>query len=240
MTSGLLPLCGNRNEALRIRSIFGFGATYRRTIDVLSHSHSDDQSVFNLTMTQLRTELSQYNTSYDPAQDFVQLVLDLTSAHIYVNIAELGYYVNTADMSFTYLAMYLPIEYIDIMRTHAEEDEEMYVYMCDANKDRVMWQQEKENPIVDYKIETRLPKIVSIDDSAEYVNVMLLRYPVDELRPLHADEINAITAKYIWVQIRPRIFGEKIYHVLAFMRAFMNKISAASISVDTAPTRDSR
>ena len=233
MTSGLLPICGNRNEALRIRSILGFGATYRRTIDVLSHSCDGDRSVFDLVMTQLRTELSQYNTTYDPARDFVQLVIDLTSLCVYVNIAELGYYVNTADMSFTYLAMYLPVEYIDIMRTHAEEDEEMYVYMCDASKDREMWQQEKENPIVDYKMETRLPKIVSIDDSNEYVNVMLLRYPVDELRPLHADEINAITIKYIWVQIRPRIFGEKIYHVLAFMRAFMNKVNVARISVNT-------
>lgn len=237
MTSGLLPICGNRNEALQIRSMLGFGATYRRTIDVIS-SANNDSIVFDLVMNQLQTELSQYNTTYEHARDFIQLVLDLTSLHIYVNIAELGYYVNMTDMSYTYLAMYLPVEYTDLIRAHAEEDEEMYVYMCDANRDQVMWQREKENPITDL-MEHRLPKIVSRDDSTEYVNVMLLRYPVDELRPLRADEINAITAKYIWVQIRPRIFGEKIYHVIAFMRAFMNKINAAGISVDMAPTRNS-
>jgi hypothetical protein len=224
LTNPIVQFC-NAAASKKLRTMIGYGVSAEHKFTD-AEIRSDTELLSEYADSALGIT-NDNNEKYEPLRAFVALISSLRSQRIFVNIAELGYMVDHNDMSYTYLAAYMPSEYAASFNEYAGTDEEMFVYICDAHAEVAMWKTEKDDPIGKYGSEKRNPKIVSRDNSAAYTNVMFVRYPVDELKlavergGLTADHFESLTRDYVWVQIRPRIFGEKVMHVIAFMRGFM-------------------
>ncbi len=225
LTNPIVQFC-NAAASKKLRTMIGYGVS-------AEHKFSDsliksDIELLSEYADEAIEVLADDDEKYEPLRAFVGLIKSLRAQCIFVNIAELGYMVDHNDMSYTYLAAYMPVEYAASFNDYASTDEEMFVYICDAHAEVAMWKTEKDDPIGKYGSEKRNPKIVSRDNNSSYTNVMFVRYPVDELalaverKLLTEVKFESITRDYVWVQIRPRIFGEKVMHVIAFMRGFMN------------------
>lgn len=225
----MLETCGNVQESLTIRNMIGFGKSAEKEF----HNVNTGEDILRSYSAAIIAHSDI--TNYEPALALCKLIQDMTKLSMYTNIAELGYVENASSISYTYIAFYLPIDLVEEFRKYAGGDEEMKVYICDAEKELEMWNLEKDDPIGKYGGENRKPAIVTRDDARQYSNVMFVRYPLDEFAGRNGfdEQIVHITKNYVWVQVRPRVFGEKTFHVCAFMRGFLENYKLTNLLEQT-------
>jgi len=168
-------------------------------------------------------------TTYDPLEKFTRTLIEYCENGLLPTHAELGYFNNMKDFGYSYFAVLIPYEYAETVREYAC-DEEFKTYICDEASEREMWSKDKENPEIAFTKEHRKGTNITCDIENEYVNIMFLRYPTDCLTELDAKELEEVTNKYIWVQVKPVVFGEKSLAVSAYADGLLNAIKSGSNS----------
>lgn len=121
----------------------------------------------------------------------------------------------------------IPYEYAETVREYAT-DEDFITYICDASSEREMWAKDKENPEVAFTKEHRKGTNITCDIENEYVNIMFLRYPSDCFSELEPNERENLFNNYIWVQIKPVVFGEKSLAISAYAEGLLNELTAGT------------
>lgn len=219
-----IPIEGHPEASREFRKILGFEkySDYCRSITSKNDLNLDAVS------EQVNVKLCKFledNNKNASLVAFINLMVDMNKKNLHVTCAEIGYYKTGDDMSYTYLGFFMPVDYIDTMTSCAEQDEEIFIYRCDAQNEKKMREKEIADPVGTSTKEFRNIRIVSRDIQQNYLNMMMLRYPLTDIVSLGDDAFFHITGNYIWVQVKPRIFGDKMSHVVAFMRGFMQTCS---------------
>lgn len=226
-------LSGNPEASKKFRKVMGLNAIYERASREDCKSYED---LLKITNEDLTTAL--YDIKFEPLSHMVQLLIDLNKANFLTCSAELGYCLNIdktnlkpKDMSYTYISVFFPVDCIDSIKQYADGDEDYHVYMCDAEAEQKMWAEDRNGN--NFDIQKRKLLNVTCDETytdktegdSGYVNMMALRYPIGSIVPLGINGTADITAKYIFVQFRPKVFGDKTIGMCAFVRGLLETLS---------------
>lgn len=215
-----LRIEGNPEIAREFRKILGFEGTYNRSV---ACSTWDE-----LVETTVRTVRS-FSCTYEPLVRWKDVLLTLYSHDIFVNISSLGYYVNGDNYEYSYIGMFVNVDHVASIQKYAEDREDFHVYIVDAQSEVKMRRAEKERGL-EYDKKQRRGKIMCRDIANNYMYIMFMRYPLDDILPLGEDEVAKVTAKYVWVQVGAVRLGQNIENLGAFIRGMLQFIFPVKVT----------
>ena len=203
-----LPIEGSAKDAQIVRFDLGFEG------GLLKYDRATLKSV--LGELSLKLESVPYVRLID-----VCTLLNSVGEQILIEALTLGYYVNVNNCAYSHIGFFCGREFVETLKAISEEDDEIFMYICDWEKDIELSKVRGDLAIK----EARAIKPLARIDAEEYIDMLMLRYPREKICDSEKEWFYGRLPCY--VQIRHCFFGDRSGHLTAILAKIVERLTSS-------------